>query len=214
MNIYTYSDLKALVAKKNLAWQYEESASTYRVFAVDSGVEYSTVLYKAPITVGGLDSTEEAANTADFEAHYKVLANFPIGNRNYPFSTPDFVFNGSGILATAAKNSTTNVDFKIPGALGTFQYLNGAVIITDKAVFGDWAGAVVVDVDNLLGYGAGFVLANYVTRWYINPSKAMDIETSYAGKVPAGMYIRVVYHSVGTVDDVGIAINYRLHTPL
>lgn len=213
MNL-SYAELKALIAKKNSAWQYEEKPNFYRVFAVDCGIIYETTLYKDPITVGGLDNEVEATNLADFEDNYKALANFPIGDRPYAFSTPDFQFNGDGILATATKNATTNIDFQIPGAPGSAQYINGAVVITKDAVFGDYAAASIIDIDNILGYGNNVTLANYVTKWYINPSAQSNFETPYAGKLYAGLYIRVTYTSVGAVTDPQIAINYKLHTPL
>lgn len=210
----SYIDLKIIIARKNLAWQYSERPDRYKIFAVDNDIYYRALIHKSPITLGGLDASVEQANQNDFESNYKSIANYAAGSRQYPFSTPDFMFNGDGILATATKNTTTSIDFKIPGTLGTFRYINGAVVITNKAVFGDWSSSSIVDIDNLLGYGAGTVLASYVTKWYINPSNEMNIETPYAGKIPAGMYIRIIYHSVGTTDDVGVAINYRLHAPL
>ena len=213
MNL-SYTDLKAIIVKKNLAWQYEERANKYRVFAFDNAVGYQAFIHKAPISVGGLEIDAEAVNQADFENHYKAIANYPVGERNYSFTTPDFMYNGSGVLATATKNANTAIDMVIPGTLGTFQYINGAQVITQNAVFGDWASSIVIDVDNVLGYGANTVLSNYITKWYIDPAASLNLTTLYAGKVPSGVYIRVTYHSVGTVNDVGVAINYRLHSPL
>lgn len=210
----SYTELKALVAKKNLTWQFQEWSDKYKLFVIDTGVAYCSYVYKSPIVVGGLDSEQEQLNQDDFEENIQPIANFAIGGRSYAFSTPDFQFNGEGILVTATKNTSTNVDFQIPGAAGSFCYINGAIVITKDAVFGDYAAASIIDKDNILGYGANVTLANYVTKWYINPATQSNFETPYAGKLYAGLYIRVSYTSVGLIVDPQIAINYKLHTPL
>lgn len=209
-----YVDLKAIIARKNLAWQHDEQADSYNLFAVDGVIRYDATVWKDGAQVAGIDQAQEAADLADFEANHKSASNFASGVRAYAFSTPDFLFSGNGVIATAEKNSTTNIDFLIPGALGSSVYINGAVAFTKDAVFGDYASADIVDVNNILGYGAGLVLAQYVPKWYINPSSELDISTPYAGKVPAGIFIRVAYTSVGLINDVGVAVNYRLHLPL
>lgn len=210
----SWAELKATIAKKNLTWQYVEWSDKYKPFAIDTGVSYYSFIYKSPITVGGLDTAQEQLNQDDFEDNIQPIANYAIGGRPYAFSTPDFQFNGDGILATVTKNTTTNVDFQVPGTAGTFKYINGAIVMTKDAEFGDHASAVIIDKDNILGYGADTVLATYVTKWYINPGQEFNIETPYAGKLLAGLYVRVAYTSVGTTTDPKIAINYRLHDPL
>lgn len=210
----TYANLKALVTQKNLTWQYLDAGDYYNVFAVDTGVMYSATIYKSPLTVGGLDAVAEQANQTDFETNIEPLCNFAIGSRPYAFATPDFLFNASGIVATATHGTSTNIDFKVPGTLGEFQYLNGAYAFTQNANFGDYVNVYVVDKDNILGYGANTVLANYINHWYIDPSHELDITTPYAAKAPSGVYIRVEYVSTSTSVDVGIAVNFMLHTPI
>jgi hypothetical protein len=150
----------------------------------------------------------------DFVTNYQSLCNYAIGARAYAFASSDFLYNASGITATVPHGTTVAIDFKIPGTIGTFMYLNGAYAITQNAVFGDYVNAYVIDKDNVLGYGANTVLSSYINHWYIDPANPLDITTPYAAKPPAGVYIRVVYVSTGALLDVGIAINYRLHTPI
>jgi len=207
LEIASWSSFKqTCITTKNLNCQYEEAVDRYELYGPDT----SSLLWHTSI----LKSDPRNADQVDFEDNHKAAFNWAIGNRPYPFSTPDFIYNGSGVLATATKNSTTAIDFLIPGALGTFQYINGAEVITQNAVFGDWASSQIIDVDNVLGYGINTVLSSYIQKWYINPNQALNLTTQYAGKVPAGTYVRVSYHSVGLITDVGVALNFKLHTPL
>lgn len=74
-----YPDLKALIAKKNLAWQYEERSTRYIVFAVDGPLIYKSIIHKSNSGLGGLDLAEELANQTDFEDNYKTAANTAVG---------------------------------------------------------------------------------------------------------------------------------------
>lgn len=119
-----------------------------------------------------------------------------------------FDFAGNGTIGTATKNTTTNIDFKLPAKL----WLDGGAILTKDPVFGDWFQVQIVDVDNILGGGAGQVLKNYINKWYIHPDiSLLELNGSYAGEVLKDLYIRIKYHSIGTVTDVTVAINYKLH---
>src|SRR3990172_6963359 len=63
---------------------------------------------------------------------------------------------------------------------------------------GDYIEFTITDQDNLLGYGAGFVLAKYVETEYISPSRPFDtIESEGAKKIPAGLYYTFKYVNVG-----------------
>ena len=125
------------------------------------------------------------------------------------FNDKDYVFKGDGVTSTATKNTTTNIDFKVDQ---DFIYVNGAEFIQVNAVFGDYVECQVIDIDNVLGMGANTVLTQYLTKWYIDPSTTrFSLESPYAGNVPNGCYMRAIYHSVGTSNDVDIAINYFFH---
>ena len=191
------------ITKKNLNCQYTETSGGYDVYGPDA----DGLLWHTAFDKGTADDT-------DFANNHKAVFNWAVGNRAYSFSTPDFQFDGDAILATCTKNTSTNVDFKV-GTAGTgFHYINGAVAFTDKAVMGDYASSSIIDIDNILGYGANTVLSSYIAKWYINPNMQLDISTPYAGKILNGLYIRTTYTSVGTVDDVKLAVNYRFHLPL
>ena len=50
----------------------------------------------------------------------------------------------------------------------------------------------VVDVDNILGYGAGVVLDEFGKDFYVFPGNPHTIR-EFAAQLPVGLYIRVVY---------------------
>lgn len=110
---------------------------------------------------------------------------------------------------TATKNTTTNLDLKITDAAA---YLNGGSILYQSANWGDYIKAQVVDVDNILGYGAGFVVNTYINKRYIHPDENYDdIELPYVGNILQNLYLRIAYTSTSTTTDVKVAINYYIH---
>ena len=128
---------------------------------------------------------------------------------NYPFSAPEFSFKGNGLISTATKSSTTDHDFKI---LEDDLCLNGAEILYSDSVFGDYVEFQVIDIDNILGYGANYVVNQGVDKWYLLPISGIKvILTSYAGSTLKDLYLRIKYHSTGAVTDVSIAVNYYLN---
>jgi hypothetical protein len=116
-----------------------------------------------------------------------------------------------GLRATAAFGTATNIDL----LLTDDSFLTGGVLRTSGSAFGDHATFQVVDVDNIIGYGAGAVLGQYVTSWYMrsDAEEQVNENAAYPAKVIAGLYLRVVYTSVGT-SDVDVAVMYRLHKAL
>jgi hypothetical protein len=116
-----------------------------------------------------------------------------------------------GIMATAPAGTTTNVDLKLTDDC----FLTGGILRTLNSTFGDYTAFQVVDVDNMLGYGAGTVLGQYTTCWYMrsDAQEQVNENTPYPAKVLAGLYLRVIYVSIGTTD-VTITVMYRLHKAL
>lgn len=184
--------------RKNLNNQYTEDSTGYDLYGPDA----NDLTWRFRISKDSADATE-------FEASYKSTCNWAIGNRSYAFSTPDFQFAGDGVSAICPAGLTTSIDYKFTAS----TYINGGELMTQNCTFGDWVDIVVIDKDNIIGYGNDVVLSQYVKKWYIDPSRSMSIKTTYAGKIPANLYIRVNYHNVGNTD-VDVAINYLIHQPL
>ena len=118
-------------------------------------------------------------------------------------------FYGDATSGTATKNSTTNIDYCMPSTKALF----GAALIYKDAVDGDWVEIKIVDVDNVLGYGAGTVVGTFVNKWYIDSNRTdWGHQCDFAKTIPEGVYVRLAYHSTGTVNDVPVKLNlYMLH---
>lgn len=127
------------------------------------------------------------------------------------FSSANVNSGSQGIAGIAAKGVSSNIDLKLTDDC----FITGGVLRTQGSEFGDKASFQVVDKDNILGLGAETVLAQYFTNWYMRSDSQEQIDENipYPAKIPANLYLRVVYHSVGCLD-VMVAVNYRLHKAL
>lgn len=203
----TYQELKDLVAKKNLAWQYFETASKYELFALDGVQKYEAVILKSLENVVGADPVQEAANKADFEANYKSKANFAIGQRPYAFATGDFQFYGDGNFSECPAGGTVQVEYVFAENL----YVNGGELYVLGSALGDWIKIEVVHPQ------AG-VVATYVAKRYVpmapaaGPSGYMKLATPYAAYISAGLKLRLTYNSTAAGGAAPkFAVNYDLH---
>ena len=207
-----YAELKAIIARKNLAWQYDEQPDHYNLWARDGQDRYEATVYKASATIEGLDREAEAANLADFEENYKANANFAIGTRTYPFSTPDVQFAGKGFDGLARHGETTDIWV----LLADGYYLTGGEYWTFNAAKGDKMDIDIVDKDGLYTpSGTVLIKPPHMWDWNVLPKDAVltKFERTYAGKPPPGVYLRLRYLSTGLID-VDVYGNLYLHKPL
>lgn len=116
-----------------------------------------------------------------------------------------------GDLFQAAAGQETTRDFLISDD----SLIDGAIVHVLNSALGDKLKCQVVDKNNIFGYGANTVLGQYVTDWYINPSKTeqLDFTCPYPAKIYSGLYLRVVYSSTGA-SPVDVIVNYKLHKVL
>lgn len=197
----TWPQFKALLAKKGLTIQCDEDVwdDSYYIFALDQHLVYECRLLK---------SETPSADQVDFETNYKDLANFAIGFRAYPFASGDFDFKGDASFDTCTAGQNKDIDYAFAEQL----YVNGGSIVLEGSVVGDWIEVNVIHPT----YGA---IKTYIKKRFVPAAPAgsatpmMEIETPYAGKIPAGLKLRLTYHSTGGTD-VKIGINYDLHKPI
>lgn len=105
-----------------------------------------------------------------------------------------------GALLAAVMGTTTNCDVVLPATM----VLRGGVLFSPNAVMGDYISISVVDKDNVTGQGgtpdAPTILGTYVLAWYIMPGVENRLEdVSISESLPAGVYMRIAYTSVGSV---------------
>ncbi len=117
-------------------------------------------------------------------------------------------FRGVGISFTATAGTATSYDYLISEG----RIIDGTQIILKDHAFGDHVAFKIVDVDNMFGYGAGVVLETFGDTWYVASDKQDQghIRMPYSAEIIAGLYIRVVYTSVGATN-VGVKLNLFVH---
>lgn len=127
------------------------------------------------------------------------------------YSSKDLNANFKGTKFTANAGQTTNNDLLISDDM----LIDGGMLVALNSTLGDKVNLQVIDKDNILGYGANTVLGQYMTDWYMNPdaSTQINFQNTYPAKLYAGLYLRVVYISVGQTD-IDVIVNYRLHKVL
>lgn len=117
-------------------------------------------------------------------------------------------FRGKGISFTATAGTSTSYDYKITEA----RLISGTRLMIRNQAWGDSVRFQVVDVDNILGYGAGVVLDEFATDWYVTSDKEDQgaVLLPYSAEVLANLYIRFIYNSVGGTN-VDIHCNLWAH---
>jgi hypothetical protein len=115
--------------------------------------------------------------------------------------------NDDAICGSATANTTTNFDLCVSS--DDHLLLGGEIIVKDGGQ-GDYLTFKVIDIDNVMGAGAGTVLDTFIRKRYIAPTSYLSsISSRFPAKVPAGLYLRVSYISVNNTTPF-VAINYDL----
>ena len=119
-----------------------------------------------------------------------------------------FRFRGQGFSDVVLAGEEKNIDFR----MDSDKYVNGVQIMLNGHVTGDHAHFQIIDVDNILGYGAGFVLDEFANTWYFSGSEDSQGQfiLDYPAKILQGLYIRLKYQSTGQ-NDVKVFCNTFLH---
>lgn len=123
-------------------------------------------------------------------------------------SSDGFRFRGKGISGTITAGTTGNIDYKITEA----KYINGINIILKNHKFDDCINFQIVDVDNILGNGAGVVLDTFGETWFVaeDIQNQSIIKIEYPASIVKDLYIRIKYTSTGTTN-VEVKANLFLH---
>lgn len=114
-------------------------------------------------------------------------------------------FRGRGITFVATAGTTTTYDYKLTES----RLLDGAEIFGNGIATGDSIRFQVVDKDNVLGYGAGLVLDEFITDWYVLDARS-QIRLPYSAEILANLYLRFIYTSIGASNPT-VYCNLFLH---
>jgi hypothetical protein len=200
----SWTKLKSFIDDRALSVQFVEFDNSYWLKGIDGGFELECDLLKSPTDTTDLD---------DFETNYK-----PLGNQSpkqqvttqYELNDKDLhIACMSGDVDTGTGIAISQI--VIPGTPGSTdgRWVAGGEAFFDHADVKDRVIAIdVVDVDNLLGLGAGTVVKTYHDEevaeenrgWYIGVDQfdatgnagIIEIEPmGYYGFIPAGLYLRI-----------------------
>lgn len=150
----------------------------------------------------------------DFEANYLPGRDKPIqplaedggpvvSQSAYAYSTNAARF--VGYLYAIPASGMYNFDEKLDKTVR----LQGGTYWTMGASLGDKVSLSVVDVDNILGNGAGYVVATYVKDSPLAPwQQLVTLDSPTAGLVPAGLYLRVAVDHTGA-GGLSLGVTYR-----
>lgn len=132
--------------------------------------------------------------------------------KNTELTKQNLNFDGRGKHAyNLTYGQSHNIDLK----LADDYLMTGASVIVKDATFGDKFSLQVIDIDNILGYGSNTVLLQTITDWGVVADKQDQgsLAAGYPAKIVAGLYLRMIYISIGTINP-SVIINYHLHKVL
>jgi hypothetical protein len=222
MRRVSYADLKAFVTARGLSVQYVEFANVWWLAAIDGALALDCQL----------DKGDNSSEVADFVATLQAGGNKPIEPRDAVLNrkitsmsafavNSDYEVKATGFAATAAGATgsgtvedpyvavTTNVDHAVGGE---DRYINGLELLIGNAAMGDTVDFKVVDVNNVLGYGAGVLLKQFGFSWNVAPDRVSQgvLSFNYLARLMAGLYVRLSYRAV-TAGTRKVSCNLLLH---
>lgn len=116
-----------------------------------------------------------------------------------------------GIAGTAGADSTTDIDWRFPEE----RWITGGIFAVNNGNWGDSATIQIIDIDNVLGYGANVVLDTFAENYGVMSDQQFqgDIECPYVALIPAGLYIRIKYTNTSESTAAQILLNLHSHIP-
>lgn len=110
-----------------------------------------------------------------------------------------------GVQYTFTAGQTASFDLQ----LTTNVRLQGGYYWVKDPTLNDKVSLSVVDVDDILGGGAGAVVSQYVRDMPVAPwDHQQELESPTAASIPSGLYLRVTYESVGGTNPI-VGVTYR-----
>jgi hypothetical protein len=116
-------------------------------------------------------------------------------------------FRGTSFIDTVAADSTKSIDYKITEE----RYINGGKLIVKNMGDDDKITFQVVDKDNILGFGAGVVLDEFIKDFYLPLNESLNVQLDYPAKIMAGLYLRLIYTNTNTTETATVKCNLYLH---
>jgi len=196
--ILTYQQLKTFIIAHGLNWYYVESHIKYTVYTITGYLIFETSIFKSGYSPVGWDDAQNTINRTDFENNYKSLSNLKPGNT---VETRGFHVYNQDLYKKSFKynNVVGNSTNEFSESFNTDVYLSGGSYDVDGTINdGDYIEFSVTDEDNVLGYGAGFVVSKFLETEYITSNtREGTVESLDAAFIPSSLYLTLTYHCAG-----------------
>ncbi len=215
-----WQDFKSVITGRNVPVQYCQVGENYWLKAFDGRFEVECLLPK----------DETNADTADFVANFLPEANKrQRSNVETQFERTDLVLKCCRETATFDETGRAEISIQVPGTPGSTdgRFVAGGYAMTDSFTFGDHVAAIsIVDVDNIMGYGAETVIQTYhdedvapsAQGWFMWPQPQaggeVDIEPiGFYGFIPSGLYLEIYFQRApsGTAQNVYCDVVWARH---
>lgn len=204
---------------------YSDFKNYMDILKIDGGIYClgDTAPYFVWLQLGGLEfdtMIESSANVSDFEANYKSFCNqipkVVNGLANYDGK---YLYRES-FLHKITGGETYEVSKKFTSDVIFFGGQYELIGNIDDDINGepDYIEYMITDEDNILGYGAGFVLNKFIKNEFIlkgnynntNIYKRDIVATNAAARVPNYLYFTLKYVSKGISPDNDVTLIERL----
>lgn len=195
-----WTKLKVLIAAKSPSLQYLDEGNAYVIWFDEILTRFECHIVKA-------DPVPDPSDQKDFEDNYKGDCNKASGARSHAFAVGAFEAAFDAANGVCEVNSSSNIDYKLTEKL----YLNGGDVAVINNEVGDWIKCLVIDIDNVLGQGANFIVKTWVIKRFISPTGYQSVRTPYAGGILKDLYLRLIYNTTSSGSQRKVGINYDLH---
>lgn len=207
----SWTEFKNICNSKLLLMQMDENDKRYSLIATDGPLVYRCAFMK---------EVPASADQAEFEASYKSKVNKKVGGGEaHPFAVPSYQTKHDAIneLKTIAPNTSLDINFQITQE----RFINGGSMCVKNAEIGDYIVAEVKDVDGVLPeYVRPLICESWPTVVRYIVKKYIEVQGEYSvinintfpltAKIPAGLYMNLVYHAVNAGTDRKFVLNYHL----
>jgi hypothetical protein len=196
---------------KIYAGQTIESEQSYQILSNEESQFQNSELLLTDLTSGDAciwDSTINPVIELTGASAVQYLLSAVTQKVIQTLGTDRFTLKAQGFKFQPTKDSTTSHDYELVKSYA----IKGGCFFSDDCQVGDYAKCQIVDVNNVLGYGAGLVLSEYVEKWYMTPGHLIDLEDVSVGILPvAGLFFRVVFTSTSQSVDPTCVMNLKLY---
>jgi hypothetical protein len=180
----TYSEFFDFVNSRNTDVLLVEKEDKYLIYTVDEAISLEAMLVKG---------TDDAI---DFEDNYKASCNPDKYNKDEMIAWGKVSATISSLLYS--EQSPYILDIKFPDDM-EYSFFNFFGAWVDVKNYGedDYILFQLIDKDDILGLGANTVIKEYCELWAEMVAKTTEpiyAPNKSAGKVPAGLYARLIYY--------------------